>query len=67
MEPEEELGDRGGRETVVEEELAASKLVAAASASAAVAFSRGVDFPRKSVSFFFFFPEQRKIKVRVRW
>lgn len=66
MEPEEELGDQGGRETVVEEELAASKLVAAASASAAVAFSRGVDFPRKSVSFFFL-SKQRKIKVRVRW
>ena len=59
MEPEEELGDRGGRETVVEEELAASKLVAAASASAAVAFSRGVDFPRKSVSFFFFFRAEK--------
>lgn len=60
MEPEEELGDQGGRETVVEEELAASKLVAAASASAAVAFSRGVDFPRKSVSFFLFFPSREK-------
>lgn len=59
MEPEEELGDQGGRETVVEEELAASKLVAAASASAAVAFSRGVDFPRKSVSFFFFFQAEK--------
>lgn len=32
VQPEEEQGDQGGRETVVGEELAASELVAAASA-----------------------------------
>ena len=52
MEPEEELRGQGGRETVAEEELAASKPVAAASASV-VAFSRGrfsekIDFSEKN-------------------